>query len=94
MALRSKMRAVLGFTMREHRAWIVNKNFEKEYQEYLHSAGATQSKKNDPFISLNFEPDKGHYEDQVHLDFYSENKRTMFLLKYSDIINAVEANTQ
>jgi hypothetical protein len=25
--------------------------------------------------------------DTIHLDFYNEPKRTMFLLKYSDIIN-------
>jgi hypothetical protein len=25
---------------------------------------------------------------EIHLDFYSENKRTMFLLKFSDIIGA------
>lgn len=30
---------------------------------------------------------KGWYADEVHLDFYSQNKRTMFLLKYSEIIN-------
>lgn len=31
--------------------------------------------------------DGGYYENQIHLDFYSENKRTMFLLKYSEIIS-------
>lgn len=28
---------------------------------------------------------------EIHLDFYSENKRTMFLLKFSDIIGAPDA---
>jgi hypothetical protein len=56
-ALRSKMRTVLGFTIREHRRW---------------------------------EPELTGYKDEVHLDFYSENKRTMFLLKFSDLINIVE----
>jgi hypothetical protein len=26
------------------------------------------------------------YREQIHLDFYDEPKRTMFLLRYSDII--------
>lgn len=56
-ALRSKMRSVLGFTIREHREW---------------------------------KPELTGYTDQVHLDFYSDNKRTMFLLKFSDLINTVE----
>ena len=29
----------------------------------------------------------GYYEMQIHLDFYSEKKRTMFLMKFSEIIN-------
>ena len=28
----------------------------------------------------------------IHLDFFDEAKRTMFLLKYTDIINAEEEN--
>jgi len=35
------------------------------------------------FIS---KPDGGCYDFQIHLDFYSENKRTMFLLKFSEVI--------
>jgi len=31
-------------------------------------------------------PDGGYSEYQIHLDFYSENKRTMFLLKFSEVI--------
>jgi len=54
--LRNKMREKLGFTMREHKAFIQK-------------------------------PDGGYYDTQIHLDFYSDNKRTMFLLKYSEIIN-------
>ena len=55
--LRDKMRSVLGFTVRDHKAFIQK-------------------------------PDGGYYDTQVHLDFYSENKRTMFLLKFSEILNA------
>ena len=31
-------------------------------------------------------PDGGSYGFEIHLDFYSENKRTMFLLKFSEVI--------
>ena len=31
-------------------------------------------------------PDGGYSEFQIHLDFYSERKYTMFLLKFSEII--------
>ena len=31
-------------------------------------------------------PDGGYGEHQIHLDFYSEKKRTMFLLKFSEVI--------
>lgn len=64
--LRNKMKAVLGFTVREHRKWI------------------------DKPRTLGDDLDVGYYRDEVHLDFYSENKRTMFLLKYSEDINRVE----
>lgn len=61
--LRDKMRKVLGFTVREHKAWI----------DKPQTAGD----------DLNF----GYYDYQIHLDFYSENKRTMFLMKFSEIIS-------
>ena len=53
--LRDKMKRVLGFTVREHKAWIPK-------------------------------PDGGYSDYQIHLDFFSENKRTMFLLKFSEVI--------
>jgi hypothetical protein len=31
---------------------------------------------------------------KIHLDFYSETKRTMFLLKYSDIIGKTSLDTE
>jgi hypothetical protein len=31
-------------------------------------------------------PDGGYGDHQIHLDFYSEKKRTMFLLKFSEVI--------
>lgn len=63
--LRDKMKKVLGFTVREHKAWI----------DKPATAGD----------DLNF----GYSEYQIHLDFYSVNKRTMFLLKFSDIIGNI-----
>jgi len=32
-------------------------------------------------------PDGGYGEQRIHLDFYSEKKRSMFLLKFSEILN-------
>ena len=61
--LRDKMRKVLGFSVREHKAWI--------------STPAV------PGDDINV----GYTEFQIHLDFYSEKKRTMFLLKFSEIID-------
>lgn len=31
--------------------------------------------------------DGGYYIQEIHLDFFSENKRTMFLMKFSEIVN-------
>lgn len=36
---------------------------------------------------FNTEYDYGQYRRSIHLDFYDEKKRTMFLLKYSDFLN-------
>lgn len=54
--LRSKMKSVLGFTVREHNEWIVK-------------------------------PDGGYGEHSIHLDFYNDGKYTMFILKFSEILN-------
>lgn len=37
--------------------------------------------------------EKGYYDNQIHLDFFSENKRTMFLLKFSEVISEKENET-
>lgn len=66
--LRNKMRKILGFTVREHKAWI----------EKPQTAGD----------DLN----TGYTEMQIHLDFYSEKKRTMFLMKFSEILGNKEWN--
>ena len=40
-----------------------------------------------------YEESKGYYVEQVHLDFYSENKKTMFIMKFSEILNAKTQDT-
>jgi hypothetical protein len=69
--MRSKMKEVLGFTVRDHREYIKD-------PEYVKSPEA-----DDLF------GDMGWYEGKrsqhtVHLDFYDEEKRTIFLLKYGN----------
>ena len=75
--IRDKMRSKLGFTVREHQEWV---NDPKAYTE-------------EPTLLSNlidFEQDgwyKGkRHEHSIRLDFYSEHKRTMFLLKFSELI--------
>lgn len=57
-AIRSKMRAKLGFTPREYKDW----------DDSIGKYG-------------------GWAKNCMMLDFYSEKHRTVFLMKYSDIIN-------
>lgn len=83
--LRWKMKEKLGFTVREHKAWIENKEYSRQHQ--LWSAGDP----NNIMHSL-AEPGRGHSEMQIHLDFYSEPKRSFFLLKFSEIISKEESN--
>jgi hypothetical protein len=35
---------------------------------------------------------RGYHKDEIHLDFYSEHKRTMFLLKFSEHIRSEDNN--
>jgi hypothetical protein len=78
--IREKMKAKLGFTVREHTAWNVNKNYDKEYAAY-EEAKMSQDEMN---YLLSLPPERGRTRTEIHLDFYSENKRTMFLLKYAE----------
>jgi len=50
---RTKMKEVLGFTVRTHREHVPKM-------------------------------DGGYYDESIRLDFYDEQKRTMFLLKYGN----------
>ena len=62
--IRGRMKAVLGFTTREHEAWLPQ---SVEIKDIGYSTF--------------------YRETCMHLDFYDESKRTMFLLKYSEFIN-------
>lgn len=77
--IRSKMRDKLGFTVREHRDWQPNKNYQKEYNDIQRSKETL-----DWFLHV--DPQRGQYVDQVHLDFYDERKKSLFLLTYGDKI--------
>jgi hypothetical protein len=74
------MKNKLGFTVREHRAWVENTDFHKEIKDYENAQDST----NPMDLLLLFPPERGRTRTEIHLDFYSENKRTMFLLKYSE----------
>jgi hypothetical protein len=71
--LRSKMKEVLGFTVRDHREYIKDPNYIKLPDDgewfNMHIEGWYEGKKS---------------EHTVRLDFYDEQKRTMFLLKYGN----------
>lgn len=78
--IRDKMKNKLGFTVREHTAYIINKNYAKEYAEYER----TKNSADELNLLLSMPPERGRSRTEIHLDFYSENKRTMFLLKYAE----------
>lgn len=70
---RTKMKEVLGFTVRDHREYVKDPNYVK---------------RPDDGEWYNMEP-AGWFEGKtsvhtVRLDFYDEQKRTMFLLKYGN----------
>lgn len=70
---RSKMKEVLGFTVRNHEEWVKVED-AKDHDpdnDWLHlDMGGWYSGKT--------------HEYTVRLDFYDEAKRTMFLLKYGN----------
>ena len=86
--IRDKMRKVLGFTVREHNGWVdkPSEEYRREVKDY-HLRQSQLTKKNDMFTMLDIEPSKGQSVFEIHLDFYSEGKRTMFLLKFSEYMH-------
>jgi len=73
--LKHKMRAVLGFTVREHTAWVED----------------TVSDDKSGFDMFSVESEgwyKGkRHEYSIRLDFYNERKYTMFILKFSEYLH-------
>ena len=68
---RVKMKEVLGFTVREHREYVKDPDYVKspEADDIFGEMGWYEGKRN---------------LHTVRLDFYDEQKRTMFLLKYGN----------
>ena len=74
--LRDRMRAVLGFTTREHEEWIVDKKPVTIVSLPSTPLGT------DLDLDMLFPNTGKTLRRTVHLDFYDESKKTMFLLKY------------
>ena len=70
LLIRAKMKAVLGFTNRQHEVWIDQEVNIKDVSYGTRFRVTT-----------------------MHLDFYNEPKRTLFLLKYSDHIEIGKTET-
>lgn len=68
---RSKMKDVLGFTVRNHEEWLKIDQHTDTDEAWLYEGGD------------GFYEGKRHVTT-VRLDFYDEAKRTMFLLKYGN----------
>ena len=71
---RSKMKEVLGFTVRDHREYVKDPDYVKRPQDKdewynMESSGWFEGKIN---------------VHTIRLDFYDDQKRTMFLLKYGN----------
>jgi hypothetical protein len=71
---REKMKEVLGFTVRDHREYVKDPDYVSRPQDkdewfYMEPSGWFEGKIN---------------VRTVRLDFYDEQKRTMFLLRYGN----------
>jgi len=66
--MRHIMRRELGFTARDHRGLVPNRKLDQMW-----AVLQSQEIENAP---------GHHYEQQVHLDFYTESAQSWFILKY------------
>jgi len=78
--IRDKMKRVLGFTVREHAGY--RPRTARELAEYDLSDN----------IRYDTEKDRKFYRENINehfiaLDFYNERKYTMFLLKFSELLD-------
>jgi hypothetical protein len=63
----------LGFTVRDHKGWVDNLNYDKEMREL------EQNLSNEWLI---VPPPKGQYDKMICLDFYDDKAETFFRLRY------------
>jgi len=79
--IRDKMKQVLGFSVREHSGY--RPRTVKELDDYDRSDNIWhETEKDRKFNRENI------HEYVICLDFYDERRYTMFLLKFSELINA------
>jgi len=71
---RSKMKDVLGFTVRDHREYVKDPDYVK----------LPDNAWSNPFAGGDSWYEGKTSEHTVRLDFYDDQKRTMFLLKYGN----------
>ena len=76
--IRDKCRRELGFTVRHHKGLVPY--LEKWGYGVINGAGQVSDEVAEQFIRDN--KHKMAYDDQVHLDFYSESAMSWFVLKY------------
>jgi len=79
--IKRRMKSILGFTVREHRGY--RPRTQDELNRYDQSDHARYE----------FETERRYFRENIHehticLDFYNEKKYTMFLFKFSELINA------
>jgi len=80
LMLRSRMKQVLGFTVREHSGYRMRT--ARELEDYDRSDNVWHESESDrKFHRLHI------MDNFIALDFYHERKYTMFLLKFSELIN-------
>jgi hypothetical protein len=70
---REKMKTILGFTVRDHREYVKDADYIKPSQDSEWY----------PVLELGWYEGKTNIHT-VRLDFYDDQKRTMFLLKYGN----------
>jgi hypothetical protein len=78
--IRDRMKSALGFTVREHSGY--RPRTQKELEDYDRSDNMWHDTEKDR--KFHRENINEHF---IALDFYSEKKYTMFLLKFSELIN-------
>lgn len=72
MLLRSSMKRVLGFTVREHKQWVNDPDYESPTSDNMLGHLISQE---------GWFKDK-KYEQTMRLDFYDDIKETFFRMKY------------